>query len=344
MIAVATIKDIAKYTGVSPTTVSNVIHGRDSKVSQETKEKVKKALKELDYTANMGGRLLAKHGSKIIGMIIQDTEAEKESFYDNPYYGELIQAVESQIKQMGYFMMFHRVSDFEEGAKLAEMWHLEGLIVSGASSMEISKWEKKVTVPIVFVDAYGSKNQQPKLNVGIEDAKGAYELTTYLLNKNHRKIIFLAKGEDSEKWVGADFERAKGVKAAMKKWELSPLLMGMPTTYKNYQPFVHEVLEDKIKNYTAIFCASDLLAVQIISELYKSNIQVPRDISVVSFDGTLLSQYAIPRLTTMSQDIKKKATMIVELIIEGIKSKNQLEKKLIIPTKLIEGESVKFIE
>lgn len=91
----------------------------------------------------MGGRLLAKHGSKIIGMIIQDTEAEKESFYDNPYYGELIQAVESQIKQMGYFMMFHRVSDFEEGAKLAEMWHLEGLIVSGASSMEISKWEKK---------------------------------------------------------------------------------------------------------------------------------------------------------------------------------------------------------
>lgn len=85
---------------------------------------------------------------------------------------------------------------------------------------------KKVTVPIVFVDTYGSKNQQPKLNVGIEDAKGAYELTTYLLNKNHRKIIFLAKGEDSEKWVGADFERAKGVKAAMKNGSYLHCLWG----------------------------------------------------------------------------------------------------------------------
>ena len=340
----ATIKDIAKYTGVSPTTVSNVIHGRDSKVSPETKEKVKKALEELNYTANMGGRLLAKHGSKIIGMIIQDTEAETEEFYDNPYYGELIQAVESQVKKAGYFMMFHRVSDFEEGAKLAEMWHLESLIVSGASSEDVKKWEEKVSVPIVFVDTYGSNQLQPKLNVGIEDTKGAYELTKYLMKYNHRKIIFLAKGEETRQWMGADFARAEGVKVAMNEEGLEPLFLGMPTTYKNYQSFVHDIIEEKIKDYSAIFCASDLIAVQVISELYKIGTRIPSDVSIVSFDGTLFSRYATPQITSMSQDISVKASNIVNLALLGIRSGSQLKKQIIIETELIEGKSVANLE
>ncbi len=340
-----TIKDIANYTGVSPTTVSNVIHKRDNKVSPETRDKVKKALKELNYTANMGGRLLAKHGSKIIGMIIQDNAAEKENVYDNPYYGELIQSVESCVKQSGYFMMFHRVADFEEGAKIAEMWHLESLIVSGASSQEVTKWQNRVSIPIVFVDTYASiDNLEPKLNVGIKDREGAYELTRYLLEKGHKKIIFLAKGEKSDQWVGADYERAEGVKQAMLEQGLTPLLQGMPTTYKHYHTFVQTELEEKLTDYTAIFCASDLLGVQIISELYKKGIRVPTDVSVVSFDGTLLSRYATPQLTSMSQDVSLKAQKIVELAIQGIESNNALAKKVVLETELVEGDSVQKID
>lgn len=340
----ATIKDIAKYTGVSPTTVSNVIHGRDSKVSQETKEKVKKALKELDYTANMGGRLLAKHGSKIIGMIIQDTEAEKESFYDNPYYGELIQAVESQVKQAGYFLMFHRVATFEEGVKLAEMWHLEGLIVSGASESDVDSWQSRVNIPVVFVDTYEEDLFKPKLNVGIEDQNGAYLLTKHLMELGHKKIIYLAKGESSDLWKGADLKRSQGVLKAMKENKLKPLFLSMPITYKNYQPFVHDVLEEKIKEYTAIFCASDLLAVQIISVLYQKGIQVPTDISVVSFDGTLLSRFATPQITSVSQDVSLKAEKIIEVMLLSIETKKNIkEKNIILETEIVMGNSVKDI-
>ena len=339
-----TIKDIAKYTGVSPTTVSNVIHGRDSKVSPETREKVQKALEELNYSANMGGRLLANHGSKIIGMIIQDNEAEAEEFYDNPYYGELIQAIESQIKAAGYFMMFHRVSNFEEGAKLAETWRLESLIVSGASAEDISKWEKRVKVPVVFVDTYGGKKNKAKLNVGIRDQEGAYDLTNYLIEKGHEKIIFLAKGEESDKWIGADFERAQGVKKAMSEKKLTPLFLGMPTTYKYYQSFVNEVLQEKIQEYTAIFCASDLIAVQVISELYKTGTRIPKDVSIVSFDGTLFSKYATPQITSMSQDISVKAASIVKLALQGILSQEEFNGEIILETELIEGESVLTID
>ncbi len=336
----ATIKDIAKYTGVSPTTVSNVIHGRDSKVSPETRLKVKTALEELNYSANMGARLLANHGSKIIGMIIQDTEAVTEDFFDNPYHGELIQALESKIKKAGYFMMFHRVSNFNEGAKLADMWNLEGLIVSGTSSRDVPKWQERVSVPIVFLDSYAEEHQAPFLNVGIDDRKGAYQMTQYLLAKGHTQIAFTAKGPSPDNWRGVDFERSEGVKEAMQEVGEKVTLIAIPPTYKNYQNFVSEVLEPVVKKHTALFCSSDLLAVQIISEFYKKGILIPRDISVVSFDGTSYSKYATPQITSMYQDIPEKAEKIIQLLLESILSSEYITKKSELKTILVEGESV----
>lgn len=336
-----TIKDIAKYTGVSPTTVSNVIHGRDSKVSPETKEKVKRALSDLDYTANMGARLLAKNGSRIIGFIILDNDAVAEDFFDNPYHGELIQAVESKIKQAGYFMMFHRVSNFDEGAKLTEMWHLEGLIVSGTLAKDIPKWQEKVSVPIVFIDSYATNLDGPFLNVGIDDKQGAYEMTRYLLKNGHKKIGFLARGKTEKEWQGVDYERAKGVIEAMSKDNLSPELIPIPLTYTKNQPLVIHDLIEKIKTCSVFFCASDLLAVQLISELYKVNILVPRDISVVSFDGTPYAKYATPQITCIKQDVAKKADAIMNLILKGIESQNTYSQSVCVKTVLIEGNSVK---
>lgn len=340
----ATIKDIAKYTGVSPTTVSNVIHGRDNKVSPETKLKVKTALEELNYAANMGARLLANHGSRIIGMIIQDNEAVTEDFFDNPYHGELIQALESKIKKAGYFMMFHRVSNFDEGAKLADMWNLEGLIVSGTSSNDILKWQDRISVPIVFLDSYAVGKQTPFLNVGIDDRNGAYQMTKYLLQKGHEKIAFTAKGTSSDTWRGVDFERSEGVREAMEEVGLKVNFIAISPTYKNYKNFVSEILEPSIKEFTALFCSSDLLAVQIVSEFYKKGILVPRDISIVSFDGTPYSKYATPQITSMYQNVPEKAEKIIYLLLKAIKSKKNIAEKVELKTSLIKGESVKVLK
>lgn len=337
----ATIKDIAKYTGVSPTTVSNVIHGRDAKVSQETKDKVKKALKELNYTANMGGRLLANHGSKIIGVIIQDTEAITEEFFDNPYHGELIQALEAKIKDAGYFMMFHRVANFEEGARLADMWNLEGLIVSGTSSNDINKWQTRVSVPIVFIDSYGKGMNQPKLNVGIDDRVGASKMTTYLMDRGFKNITFIAKSDSPSDWKGVDLERSLGIKETMGKKNLQPNFISVPTTYKNYSAFVDEKLMPFVNQDTVFFCSSDLLAVQIMSELYKKGIRVPEDLSIVSFDGTPYSKYATPQITSMHQDVSQKATAIMSLMTANIGSKKQGFQVKEVNTTLIIGDSVK---
>lgn len=206
-----TIKDIANYTGVSPTTVSNVIHGRTTKVSAETKLKVEQALKELKYHSNMAGRLLAKNGSRIIGVIFQDDRAISTHTYDNPYLGEFIQAAETAIREAGYFMMFQRVSSVDDGVKLVQMWDLEGVVLSGTSPKDLSEWTNSLKIPIVFLDMYPQK-EVDILNIGVDDLQASYEMTHYLVSKGHQEIAFIAFGKSFEDWIGVDEKRNKGLK------------------------------------------------------------------------------------------------------------------------------------
>ena len=82
------IKEIAKYTGASPTTVSNVIHGRTGKVSKEKFQQIQVALEKFNYSEQMAGRILANNGSRIIGFIIQDELGLEAMEISNTYIGE----------------------------------------------------------------------------------------------------------------------------------------------------------------------------------------------------------------------------------------------------------------
>ncbi|EOT49561.1 MULTISPECIES: LacI family DNA-binding transcriptional regulator [Enterococcus] len=340
----ATIKDIAQMTGVSPTTVANVIHGRTSKVSEETQKKVKQALAETNYTAHMGGRLLAKHGSKIIGVIIQDSTAVSDHIYDNPYQGEFLQAVEQSIGEAGYFMMFRRISTIEEGLRLVEMWNLEGLILSGSHSSEVKKWREKIQVPIVFLDMYTEYTPLAQMNVGIEDYIGGRLAGEYLVEMGHEKVAFVAQGEVAKGIEGLDQVRGKGFQDVFKEHQLKADILCVPALRGPYHNYLEQFVEQMLLNYTALFFSSDLLAVQAISHFYQHGLRLPKDLSIVSFDGTLLSQYATPRLTVIQQDVTKKALAAIELLIQAIKKNTTELKSVSIPVKLVVRESVCRIE
>lgn len=339
----ATIKDIAEYTGYSPTTVSNVIHGRVGKMSAETKENIEAALKKFKYTSHMGGRLLAKNGSKIIGVIFQDNEAITQKKYNNPYLGEFLQAIETVIREMGYFMMFQRVASIDEGIQLVEMWDLEGVVLSGVNLTEIDGWIENSRVPIVFLDTY--QNDNPKLlNVGLEDYQGSYAMAEYLINQGHKQIGFFANGESVADWTGVDAMRCNGVVDALTNQQLTPHLFAVPHAFDSYDLFLKNFVQDSKGDITACFFSSDLLAVRAMSVLHKLGYQVPNDFSIVSFDGTLLSQLATPQITTVYQDILLKAQSAIELLFNRLKNEELATTNVQLKTQLIVGESVKKIE
>ena len=102
-----TIKDMAEIAGVSPTTVANVLHGRTKKMSKETLKKVQDVIDQSHYVSNMGARVLANYGSRIIGVIMNyDRRAENNAMAD-PFYGTIVGALEKEIREHGYYMMLY---------------------------------------------------------------------------------------------------------------------------------------------------------------------------------------------------------------------------------------------
>ncbi|MDR0922519.1 MAG: LacI family transcriptional regulator [Lactobacillales bacterium] len=337
-----TIKEIAQATGVSPTTVSNVIHGRISKVSPKTLEKVQRALKEGNYVSNMGGRLLANHGSRIIGVIMQNARARELHKIQDPWFSEIIGALEQKIREAGYFMLLYTSENYEESLRLASMWRVEGIIAIGNHPDEVALFQAGTAVPIVFIDSYADKTVDV-LNVGLQDFQGAYDMTSYLIQLGHRDMLFL--GANSQ-WVGVDKERSEGFRAARTD-------AGLETTEKN---FLHvsdktEIRHDRLRKFvetskklpTALVCSSDYYAVDTMNLFFELGFSVPQDISITGFDNNILSAQSRPKLTTVNQEVAEKAHRSVQLLMSTIQGEEISEKRVVLPTQLIFRESVQKV-
>jgi len=155
-----TIKDIADKAGVSPTTVSNVLHGRTEKVSKDTLEYVQKIIEESNYVSNMGARLIANYGSRIIGVIMMYGSRNEKNALQDPFFSEIVGALEREIRNSQYYMMLYTSAGVEESLKLALAWNIEGLIVLGAQADDCRRLKENISIPIVFIDCYFNKDNK----------------------------------------------------------------------------------------------------------------------------------------------------------------------------------------
>ncbi|WP_270578208.1 LacI family DNA-binding transcriptional regulator [Caldibacillus thermoamylovorans] len=336
-----TIKDLARIAGVSPTTVSNILHGRVNKVSPETLKKVEKIIKETNYVPNMGGRLLAKHGSRIIGVIITyEIRTEKNAIQD-PFYSEIIGALEESIREQGYFMMLYTSGGYEESIRIASAWNIEGLIVLGSPPKETRKFINDTSVPVVFIDAYIDEEDDQFVNVGLQDYEGAYNMTKYLIENGHEKIAFFA---DSENPVGVDKYRLNGYIQALKDANINfKADWFIPVDFRKdvRHAMLKEFAKGRLKNFTALFFASDFYAVDTMNLFFEMGISTPEDISIVGFDNNILSEQSRPKLTTVNQNVSKKAATAVKLLLDIIKRKDIDMKVIMLPTEIVVKRSVR---
>jgi LacI family transcriptional regulator len=337
-----TIKQLAKMAGVSPTTVVNVLHGREHKMKSETLVKVRRVIAKTKYVPNMGGRLLGNHGSRIIGVIISSKDRDTVNIVQGPFFSEIIGKLEENIRQNGYFMMLYTAANVEESVRMAKAWNVEGLVVLGCHLEECSQFLKNTPVPLVFIDSYFLDDGLPYTCVGLEDWQGGYLMARYLIEKGHRSICFIST-ENSE-W-GVFYERFCGCRQAMKE-------QGLPFGKDNYihlnrtqpmQEFVSDFKAGRIKKYTALFFAYDFLAFQAASAFQNNGIRIPRDISICGFDGNIFSTFFNPPLTTVKQNVGEKAVNTVKMLMRLIKKERLKERIVRLNVSLCEGESVRIL-
>ena len=331
------IKDIAKEAGVSPTTVSNVIHGNTKKVSKANIDKIQKILEEHQYIPSMSALMLAENRSRLIGVLIGGVDGKRRSIAGDPFTSIMLSALELEIYRKNYYMLFHMSSTPEENWKLATTWKVEGLITLGLTAEQNIELQKRCQIPLVSIDNYYGGKERLE-NIGLQDFEGGFKMGNYLIENGMKKILFLSDND-----IGVDHERWLGLQRAAKESELVTAKHWiMPTKLEFRMQWLKDRLEE-IGEWDALFFASDRYAQEGLLVLQDMGVCVPEDISVVGFDDSPYARMCRPQLTTVRQDVMEKGKMAVKKLISLIKEEEfSGEERL--PVELVLRDSVQNLK
>ncbi len=326
--------DIAEELGVSTATVSNVIHGKTKKISDATIKRVQELLEKRAYIPSMAGILLAQNDSRIVGIIVNNHEKYENRVLEDGFVAASLNALSAELDQAGYFMMIRVTTDWNEIVRVASMWNMEGLVLIGFCEQDYKKLRESMHIPFVVYDGYFAEGAERICNLVIDNYDGGFQAGTYLKRHGHKKVLCVA-----DNYGYMDRERIEGCRAGMKEYGAD--FLQIPFSQKDRGAFYRENLS-LIREYTAVFVASDFYAMELIHDLQKQGIRIPEDISVIGFDDSLLCGKISPALTTIRQDPAARAKQAVTLL-QKLKNESCMENTVILPVSLIERESVKTI-
>lgn len=341
-----TIKQIANELNVSPTTVSNVIHGNYKKVSAENIERISNKLKECNYVPNMGARMLTQGGSKIIGVVMniryyKHGDGQRYEFGYKLFHSTILGVLEREIRKNGYYMMYYVSKDVNEILTVLEQWNIDGMVVHGLDEEDCCRLVKEAKKPIVFIDcAFITDNCFS--NVGLYDRYGGYLAAHHFLENGHRRIGFLTWCNPPKGYIE---ERYEGYKQALKEYGLETdtenIVYLSPHEETRRQIYGRLYLERD--RFTALLVDADYYAVEIMSYFQDKGMCIPDEMSIIGFDNNSFSRVVRPKLTTVHQDVELKAVRAMELLQEHLQNPDQSFKRITLPVRLIKRETVKNI-
>lgn len=308
-----TIKDISKRAEVSIATVSKVINGNYSKVSDETRIRILQIADELHYRPNMLARGLVSQKFNLIGLIIPDIS--------NPYYAEMARGITDEALRFGYNAIINN-TDAQHAREIhciqtmAE-YNVGGIVLTGNAQHvdENVALLQRYRVPYIGVENY--KPGSLDYCVYVDNYTGSYKVVSLLLDYGHRHIAYITGYSTLED--PAD-ERLRGYKQALtdRGVRVDPSLIkyggyNLDTGYKQTQQLLSRGIP-----FTAIACGNDLIALGALKAIREFRLSVPGDISLVGFDDVFLSTTMEPRLTTVKQPAYEMGTYAIRMLVDRI--------------------------
>ncbi|MCY6484869.1 LacI family DNA-binding transcriptional regulator [Clostridium aestuarii] len=332
-----TIKEIAKEAGVSPSTVSRVISD-DSRISEETKKKVRKIMKEMDYHPNVIARSLVSKATKTIGVIMPYST---EKAFTNPFFPEVLRGIAKAANSYGYFLLLSSGDTEKEQIdsinSLVRGSRVDGVVITYSKENDpIIEELKKMKVPFSMI---GRPVKTENINyVDNDNVKAGYNAVKYLIDKGHRKIGLILGVLNLT--VSAD--RYEGYKKAL---EENNLVMDKEIIISN--EFVQEGGYESMKTIlkssqrpTAVMVTDDVMAFGAMRAVSELGYRIPKDISIISFNNTQpLCEFCIPPLTSTEINPYELGFSATKILLEDIKGERKVGKE-IIDTKIIYRESV----
>ncbi len=325
----ATIKDIAKHVGVSTMTVSNVLHRRFHRVSPETAKKVQEAAKELGYRPNLHARSLVSKNSRVIAYVSTPGASASGRFAADPFHAGLTDEMETRLGAAGYYLMLKSLSKASELTEFLQNWQPEGVFLVGIDDGGILSAALSSGVPAVCIDC---PFQPGLISIGLDDYAGGRLAAQHLLQKGHRRLAFAMPhggSIDSARLSGFSDELASQGISLPKERIFDVSLWGV-------EAVAGALCADP--GTTAIFATADILAAQLISAITARGARVPQDVSVLGFDDSFLCQLTYPALSSIHQDVSRRAGAAADAMFRLLMAEQAESVKL--PVSLSERDSV----
>lgn len=341
----ATIIEIARLANTSTATVSRVLSGSDYPVSDDLREAVKRAAKEVGYVPNAFGQSLKNGKTKDIGIIIPN--------FSNPFYMQMISGIEVICREHGYNPIICS-SNNNEDQELANIELLRRKCVEGLMISSIHKSPLDILSALSMHKHVVLFDQETILNdcdyVTFDFESGGYMAISHLLQQGHRHIAFLTAPLENR---GSRRALYRGCQRAIREWgeDARCTMIVEDVKVDNYTRWEYENGRQLAKRFlnmkdrpTAVFVYNDMTAIGVMSQLMKAGLQIPADVSVIGFDNIIMSEFANPPLTTIRQPAYETGTLATQAIIDKIEGRRFTSCRINLTPQLIERDSVSILQ
>lgn len=333
------IKDIAKLAKVSTATVSRVLNSPE-KVKEETKALIEKIMIELNFQPNALARGLIKKTTRTVGIIIPDI--------NNLFYPAVVRGIEDTLEKNDYnVFLCNTDKDISKEKKYINTLlekRVDGIIFMGTRPIDSSKNEhiKQLSndIPVLMVNDFilGAK----VYSVMTDEVEGAYKAVNYLIELGHKKIAYVT-GESNYTTYQNKF---KGYEMALSDHGIminqAYIVSDLPYPQGGFRGAMKLFELEELP--TAVFAASDQIAMGVIKAAFEKGYKVPEDISVIGYANIPISADIYPELTTVDQFPYETGKLSAEILVKIINGEELRQKKIIMEPRLLIRKSCKKLE
>lgn len=316
----ATLKDVAKASGLTVGTVSRVLNNRGY-ISDKTREKVYRVMKELDYQPNEMARSLSKQKNNIIGVILPQIE--------HPYFAKVLSRLEREAAKQGYRIMLfvsrNKEKREEQCIEMCKSGRVAGVVLC-SGSFETEKF-RGLDFPLITLERSMDEGTS---GVECDNYQGGTLATQHLIDKKCHKLMYIggmSAGEDIH--MPADLREVAFRDTCAKTKTENVVIVTEKQMFDSmeYYEFVREKLIEH-PDVDGVFASSDVIGAYVLQACYDLNIEVPGRLKIVGFDDVNIAQFTSPGLTTIHQPVEQMAEQAISAIV-------QIDAGKVVPTKTV---------
>lgn len=329
----ATIKDVARFSGVSIATVSLVLNGNAHKFSPATVAKVMEAKNELNYSPNYFAQRMVIKGSKTIGVMLSDIS--------NPFFGQLMAGVEKALYQEDFVTVLcnAKFDIKKEHDYLEELMRrgVDGFIIAtpAISNEALCDMLHGNNHPFIVIDQ--KRTQGFSDSVVSDDFEGGRLAAEHLIGLGHKQLAIVMPVDGAENLQN----RLRGFKKACENQAVTITILDASMSKAGGQGAAAQLVET---NATGVFAINDETAFGLYRGLADLGKQIPEDYSIVGYDNVEMCEYVAPRLTTIAQPIEDLGEAAAQLLMKRIKDPDKEAEAIQLPVKLMDRCSTRKVE